>query len=52
MADDQPFGSERLKDFALASRSGDLSMLVDDLIRKVSTTVQEDDLTVVAAHAY
>ena len=44
--------SDRLKDFALVSRAGNPAALADDLIRKVSGTVQEDDLTVVAAHAY
>jgi len=52
MPDAQPFGSDRLKDFALFSRAADPSALADDLIRKVSATIQEDDLTVVAAHAY
>jgi serine phosphatase RsbU (regulator of sigma subunit) len=52
MPDAQPFGSDRLKDFALGCRTSNPATLADDLIRKVSTTVQEDDLTVVAAHAY
>ena len=52
MEDDQPFGSERLKDFAFVSGEANPSALADDLIRNVSKTVQEDDLTVVAAHAY
>lgn len=52
MPDSQPFGSEGLKDFALATRDGNPSGLVDALIRKVSTTIQEDDLTVVAALSY
>jgi sigma-B regulation protein RsbU (phosphoserine phosphatase) len=52
MPDAQPFGSERLKEFALVSKAADPSALADDLIRKVSRAIQEDDLTVVAAHAY
>ncbi len=52
MPDAQPFGAERLKDFALVTQASDPSALADNLIRKVSGTVQEDDLTVVAAHAY
>jgi sigma-B regulation protein RsbU (phosphoserine phosphatase) len=52
MPDAQPFGSDRLKDFALVSRAAAPNSLADDLIRKVSASIQEDDLTVVAAHAY
>jgi serine phosphatase RsbU (regulator of sigma subunit) len=52
MPDAQPFGPDRLKDFALLSKAADPSALVDSLIRKVSGAVQEDDLTVVAARAY
>jgi len=51
MPDNQPFGSDRLKDFAVVRRSAAPSELVDDLIRKVAGKVQEDDLTVVTAHA-
>jgi sigma-B regulation protein RsbU (phosphoserine phosphatase) len=52
MPDEQPFGSERLKDFALVRRDANASDMADELIRKVSTSDQEDDLTVVAAYAY
>jgi sigma-B regulation protein RsbU (phosphoserine phosphatase) len=52
MPDSQPFGSDRLKEFALFSKAADPATLADDLIRKVSIAIQEDDLTVVAAYAY
>ncbi len=51
MPDAQPLGPDRLKEFAQVSRAAHPSALANDLIRKVSGTVQEDDLTVVAAHA-
>ncbi|HLK69906.1 MAG TPA: PP2C family protein-serine/threonine phosphatase [Bryobacteraceae bacterium] len=51
MSDTQPFGGDRLKEFALRSRGANPSTLADDLIQKVSGNLQEDDLTVVAAYA-
>ena len=51
MRDQQPFGSQRLKDFIRERPLAEPSLFVNQLFQAVSSPVQEDDLTVVVAQS-
>jgi sigma-B regulation protein RsbU (phosphoserine phosphatase) len=51
LADGEPFGIERLRDFLLAEKNSPIETLADRLMNTVSLRGREDDLTVVVTEA-
>jgi sigma-B regulation protein RsbU (phosphoserine phosphatase) len=48
--DQQEFGRDRLEQFFIAAADQDPAEIIERLFRRISTTTQQDDLTVVLAH--
>ena len=51
MPDGEPFGADRLREFAAVGSRKEARVFVDGLVDAASSGKQEDDLTVVVAEA-